>query len=147
MKIKKAINYYEQVLEHNQIIPFRKYNGGVGRHAQAKAFKCVFGRWPEKSVNKLLSLLKNIHSNAEVKGLDTEKCVISNVVIQRAAQGRRRTYRAHGRISPYKSSNCHVQFFITEKSEGIKKAGDGRGVRLTKRQAGQQRLAVGGGSS
>ena len=89
------------------------------------------------------SLLKNLHSNAEAKGLDTEKCVITNVVIQRAAQGRRRTYRAHGRISPYKSSNCHVQFFITEQSEGVKKAGDVRGVRLTKRQAAQQRLAIG----
>ena len=33
MKIKKAIHYYENVLEHKQIIPFRKHNGGVGRHS------------------------------------------------------------------------------------------------------------------
>ena len=146
MRIKKAIRYYENVLEHKQIIPFRRHLKGIGRNTQAKEFKCVFGRWPEKSVKKMHSLLKNLLSNAEAKGLDTERCVITNVVVQRAAQGRRRTYRAHGRISPYKSSNCHVQFYLTEKAQGVKKA-EKVGVRLTKRQAGQQRLAIGGGSS
>eukprot|EP00997_Jenningsia_sp_PLL12_P007916 NODE_4611_length_643_cov_64.818182_g3953_i0.p1 GENE.NODE_4611_length_643_cov_64.818182_g3953_i0~~NODE_4611_length_643_cov_64.818182_g3953_i0.p1 ORF type:complete len:197 (+),score=51.16 NODE_4611_length_643_cov_64.818182_g3953_i0:35-592(+) len=147
LKIKRAINYYEQVLEKKAIIPFRRHLGGIGRNTQAKQHKCVFGRWPEKSVTKMLSLLKNLLSNAESKGLDTDRCVITNVVVQRAAQGRRRTYRAHGRISPYKSSNCHVQFYLSEKAEGVKKTGDKIGVRLTKRQAAQQRLAIGGGSS
>ena len=147
MKIKKAISYYEAVLEHKQIIPVRRHVKGTGRNTQAKQFKLVFGSWPEKSVTKMHSLLKNLHSNAEAKGLDTEKCVITNVVVQRAAQGRRRTYRAHGRISPYKSSNCHVQFYLTEKADGVKKSGEKTAVRLTKRQAGQQRLAIGGGSS
>ena len=75
-----------------------------------------------------------------------DKCVISHVAVQRAVQGRRRTYRAHGRISPYLSSNCHVEFFVTEKSEGVKKAKDDKKVlHLTKKQAARKgaKLAIG----
>ncbi len=49
MKLKKAIKYLEQVLDHKQCVPFRKYNRGTGRCAQAKVFKMTTGRWPSKS--------------------------------------------------------------------------------------------------
>lgn len=143
MKIKKAIRYMEEVLEHKRCVPYFHYNGHVGRTAQANVFGTQQGRWPEKSVKHVLSLLKNLHANAESKGLDTEKCVISHVATQRAVQGRRRTYRAHGRITPYLSSNCHIEFHVTEKAESVKKAGDKKAVRLTKKQAARQRLAIG----
>lgn len=61
--------------------------------------RSLIGRWPEKSVRYTLDLLKNVESNAEVKGLDVEKCSISHAQVNRAVQGRRRTYRAHGRIT------------------------------------------------
>jgi large subunit ribosomal protein L17e len=49
-------------------------------------------------------------------------------------QGRRRTYRAHGRISPYLSSNCHIEIFVTEKAESVKKASeDKKAIKLTKK--------------
>ena len=43
--------------------------GGVGRHAQAKAFNTSgsLGAWPKKSATIVLDLLKNAESNAEVK--------------------------------------------------------------------------------
>ena len=92
----------------------------------------------------MLQLLKNLSANAEAKGLDVEKCVISHFAVQRAVQGRRRTYRAHGRISPYLSSNCHIEFHATEKAENVKKASDDSQThRLTKKQAARQRLAIG----
>ena len=37
-------------------------------------------------------------------------------------KGRRRTYRAHGRINAYLSSNCHVEIIAEEKKEDVKKA-------------------------
>jgi large subunit ribosomal protein L17e len=80
-----------------------------------------------------MNLLKNLKSNAEAKGLDTEKCQITHVATQRAVQGRRRTYRAHGRISPYLASNCHIELHVTEKSGDIARADKG-GVKLTKKQ-------------
>jgi large subunit ribosomal protein L17e len=88
--------------------------------------------------------LKNALSNAEQKGLDVDKVVITHVAVQRAVQGRRRTFRAHGRIGPYLSSNCHIEFIVTEKAEKVKRASDDKNKpRLTKKQAAKQRLAIG----
>merc|ERR1711998_318199 len=101
---------------HTSIIPFRRYTGGPGHHALSKKFKHHNGRYPEKSVRHVRSLLVNLKANAEAKGLDVEKCQVSHVLTQRAVNGRRRTHRAHGRISPYLSSNCHVEFHVVEKS-------------------------------
>jgi len=65
------------------------------------------------------------------------------VCTQRAVNGRRRTYRAHGRISPYLSSNCHVEFHVTEKSDSVGRADKAAAVRITKKQAAKQKLAIG----
>ena len=143
MNLHKAQEYLERVLEHKSVIPFRRYNDGVSRKAMSKNVNFFNGRFPEKACKHVLSLLKNLKSNAEAKGLDTEKCQITHVCTQRAVQGRRRTYRAHGRISPYLSSNCHVEFHVTEKSGEVTRA-DKQQVRLTKKQAARQRLAIGG---
>jgi len=121
LKLNKAIVYLENCAEHKQIIPFRVYTGGVGRHAQVKAFKHTLGRWPEKSIKAVRELLINLRANAETKGLDIDRCTVSHAVVQRAVCGRRRTYRAHGRISPYLASNCHVEFHCFEKSAGVAK--------------------------
>lgn len=142
MKINRAIQYMENCLEHKQIIPFRRYTGGVGRHAQAKAFKHTQGRWPEKSLKAVRELLINLRANAETAKLNVDDCVINHVVVQRAVSGRRRTYRAHGRISPYLSSNCHVEFHCFQKSKDVAKA-DKPALRMTKKQAAQTRLAIG----
>jgi large subunit ribosomal protein L17e len=138
MKLKKAIKYMEDVLEHKQCIPYHRFTGHVGRTTQAKIHGVTQGRWPEKSVKHVYQLLKNLLANAEAKGLDVEKCVVSHFAVQRAVQGRRRTYRAHGRITPYLSSNSHIEFHATEKAESVKKgADDKKAVRLTKKQAAQ----------
>ena len=66
--LSEAKKFYEAVLNHDRAIPFRRYCGGVGRTAQAKNEGSTTGqgRWPEKSVEFLLGLLKNAESNAEV---------------------------------------------------------------------------------
>jgi len=67
MPLKKAKKYLEDVLEHKQAIPFRYFNGCIGRHAQAKMTGATQCRWPKKSCEFLLHLLKNAESNAEVR--------------------------------------------------------------------------------
>ncbi|KAG5460420.1 MAG: ribosomal protein L22/L17 [Olpidium bornovanus] len=67
MKLSKALSYLEDVKGHKQCVPFRRFAGGVGRTAQAKAFKTTRGRWPAKSAEFLIGLLKNAESNAEVR--------------------------------------------------------------------------------
>lgn len=58
----------QDVLAHKRCVVFRRYNGGVGRTAQAKneGSNNGQGRWPAKSCEFLLNLLENARSNAEV---------------------------------------------------------------------------------
>jgi len=99
MLLNDAKNYLEAVLEHKRCVPFTKYEGSTGRTGQAKEFGLTKGRWPEKSVRIVLALLKNAASNAEAKRLNLENVYVSNVQVNQAQKGRRRTYRAHGRIN------------------------------------------------
>lgn len=57
------------------------------------------GRWPKKSAEFLLQLLRNAESNADYKGLDVDRLVIEHIQVNHAPCLRRRTYRAHGRIN------------------------------------------------
>ncbi|CAJ1450520.1 unnamed protein product [Effrenium voratum] len=98
MTLSTAKKYLQDVCEKKRCIVFRKYRGCAGRTPQAKEFK---GRWPVKSCKVVLGLLRNAEANAEFKNLDAEKMFVEHVQVNAAQQGRRRTYRAHGRIGPY----------------------------------------------
>ena len=45
LKLTKAYTYLGDVSEHKQVIPFRRFSGGVGRASQAKQFKATQGAW------------------------------------------------------------------------------------------------------
>merc|ERR1712048_1046756 len=122
MHLRRAVAYLKNVVDQKECVPFRRFNGGVGRCAQAKHWKTTQGRWPKKSAEFLLQMLKNAESNAEFKGLDTDHLVIDHIQVNRAPKMRRRTYRAHGRINPYMSSPCHIEVVLVEKEETFAKA-------------------------
>merc|ERR1712039_643501 len=86
MPLNRATTYLKNVVEQKEIIPFRRFMGGVGRHAQAKVHGTSQGRWPKKSAEFLLHLLKNAESNAEYKGLDADHLVIDHVPRPRSHQ-------------------------------------------------------------
>uniref|UniRef100_A0AC35U8W7 60S ribosomal protein L17 n=1 Tax=Rhabditophanes sp. KR3021 TaxID=114890 RepID=A0AC35U8W7_9BILA len=121
MPLKRAQVYLQNVQNKKEIIPFRKFSNGVGRKGQAKAFNHTQGRWPTKSCEFILQLLKNAESNAEGKGLDADRLIIEHIVVQRAAKMRRRTYRAHGRINPFMCSPCHVEVIVSETADVVAK--------------------------
>merc|ERR1711893_493730 len=121
MPLHGASKYLKNVIGHKEIVPFRRFMGGVGRHAQAKVHGTAQGRWPLKSAEFLLQLLKNAESNAEYKGLDPDHLVIEHIQVNRAPKMRRRTYRAHGRINPFMSSPCHIEVCLVEKEEAFAK--------------------------
>merc|ERR1719164_300473 len=121
MTLRAAQSYLEDVCEKKQCIPFRAFKGGIGRTPQAKAFKMSQGRWPIKSAKIVLGLLKNAESNAEFKNLDTDNLIIQHIQVNAAQQGRRRTYRAHGRMGPYMSNPSHIEMILQEKEENTEK--------------------------
>lgn len=143
MKLEKAIRYLKDVIEHKQCIPFRKYAATAGRTAQAHPFHVTQGRWPKKSCEHVLELLENVKSNAEARGLKLEKTYITHTQVNKAPKGRRRSFKAHGRIKDWCSSNCHVELFVTEKEENVKKPEEKKAHTLSKKQAARLRLRVG----
>jgi len=121
MLLNKAEAYLKEVLEHKKCIPFSRYDHSMGRTGQAKVYGLTKGRWPQKSIKYILNLLQNARANAEAKKLNVDKLAIKRVVVNHAMKGRRRTYRAHGSITAYLSSNCHVEIFCEEVKERVKK--------------------------
>ena len=117
MPLQRAKKYLKNVIAKKEIVPFRRFMGGVGRHAQAAVHGTAQGRWPLKSAEFLLHMLKNAESNAEYKGLDADHLVIDHIQVNRAPKMRRRTYRAHGRINPYMSSPSHIEITLVEKEQ------------------------------
>jgi len=151
MSLKKAKKYLNDVLVHQRGIPFRRFNGGVGRSPQGNEFKWTQVRWPRKSVKLILGLLQNAEANAEIKNLDIDSLHVSHVQVNRAPKMRRRTYRAHGRINPYMSSPCHVELILTEKEAPIKKSKEKteaaptkKSKKFSKKKQQRERLQSGG---
>lgn len=82
MTLRRAQRFLKNVTEHKECVPFRRYNGGVGRTAQAKQWGTSIGRWPKKSADFLLQLLKNAEANADYKGLDIDRLVIDHIQVR-----------------------------------------------------------------
>mmetsp|Transcript_1579 Transcript_1579/g.2569 ORF Transcript_1579/g.2569 Transcript_1579/m.2569 type:complete len:189 (+) Transcript_1579:231-797(+) len=147
MELGKARNYLQKVIEKKDVIPFRRFSGSCGRSKLTKLHNHYGpGRFPEKSIKHMMDLLLNAESNAEVNSLDTDNLYITHIQVNQAQHGRRRTYRAHGRINAYMSSPCHVELVLTEKEESVKKPDEEstRGpIRKTKKQLAQARLKSG----
>ena len=110
-----------------------------------KQFGVSKARWPVKSAEFLLSLLKNAEANADTKGLDTGNLIVKHIQVNQAPKQRRRTYRAHGRINPYmyvtisftlafdyesvctdggslRSNPCHIELILNEGEEVVQKS-------------------------
>jgi large subunit ribosomal protein L17e len=126
MDLARAQAFLRNVVEKKEAVPFRVHTGGVGRTKQGKNMvkrkkqggrTCSQGRWPAKSCKVLRDLLQTAESNADGKGLSTDKLYISHIAVQRAPKMRRRTYRAHGRINPFMASPCHIELILEEQGE------------------------------
>ncbi|QPG72764.1 60S ribosomal protein L17B [Brettanomyces nanus] len=137
-KLEKAKSYLDAVLDHKRAIPFRRYEHSIGRTAQGNEFGITKARWPAKSVKFIQNLLINAESNAEAKGLDTSKLIISHIQVNKAPKMRRRTFRAHGSINAYQSSPSHIEIILTEEEETIAKAKEDKvASKLNSRQKGR----------
>merc|ERR1712154_360986 len=153
MNTVKALKFLDDVLAFKAVVPFVRFTGGIGRAAMAKQSKAPgsCGRWPVKATAVVKDLLQNAISNGETKGLDAENLIISHAQCNRAPPGRRRTYRAHGRIGKYASQPAHIELILTEKKSGVAKGEDeddeeGTQKKITKKMAARNRFVkIGGG--
>lgn len=129
MTLERAQAYLQAVVEKKEIIPFRRFKIGVKGKPQCRNHKVPVGRWPEKSCKFLLGLLKNAESNAELRGIDSETLLVNHIQVNKARRGRRRTFRAHGRINAFMSQPCHVEMFLSEPEDPVATGDeDGSGI-------------------
>jgi large subunit ribosomal protein L17e len=143
MQVNKALKILDDVLAKKACIPFVRFTGGIGRKAMAKQCKAPGdkGRWPVKATAVYKDLLKNAVSNAETKGLEADTLIIDHAQVNRAPAGRRRTYRAHGRIGKYASQPAHIEIILKEKAEGVEKMEEDIAVKkISKKQAAKRRF-------
>ncbi|KAH0475923.1 MAG: hypothetical protein KVP17_001772 [Porospora cf. gigantea B] len=145
MSIGDCKQYLDDVLNKRRCVPYFHFNGGIGRTAQAKEWNASQGRWPEKSVRNLKKVLDNAVNNAKVKELDTDTMYIYHAFANRARKGRRRKYRAHGRINPWMSNPCHVELILAPLNDEVKPVENAEQVPLTKWALQKEMLRVGGG--
>jgi large subunit ribosomal protein L17e len=67
--------------------------------------------------------------------------IIDHAQVNRAPAGRRRTYRAHGRIGKYASQPAHIEIILKEKAEGVEKMEEDIAVKkISKKQAAKRRF-------
>ena len=66
--------------------------------------------------------------------------VITHVQTNRAQKGRRRTYRAHGRVTPFLSSPFHIELWAIEKSANVRREKEGDTLALSTKQIARNRL-------
>jgi large subunit ribosomal protein L17e len=66
--------------------------------------------------------------------------IIDHAQVNRAPAGRRRTYRAHGRIGKYASQPAHIEIILKQKDEGVEKMDDDEPKKITKKQAAKRRF-------
>jgi large subunit ribosomal protein L17e len=153
MSTEKALIHMNKVINFEAGMTFTKHTGGIGHKAQGK--NCTKGRsapgnavrWPVKATKVVVDMLKNAIANAEAKSLDVDNLVIAHIQANRAPGGRRRTYRAHGRIGPYKSEPAHIQMILIEKPEKVAK-GEAEPISISRKQAAKNRFVkVGGGAN
>ncbi|UYV72555.1 RPL17 [Cordylochernes scorpioides] len=149
MPLRRAQRYLKNVIAKKEIVPFRRFNGGVGRKAQVKQHHWTQGRWPKKSAEFLLQLIRNAESNADLKGLEVDRLTIDHIQVNRAPKMRRRTYRAHGRINrkslpslSYMSSPCHIELILGEKETVAKAPADDEAPKkkVSKKKMARQKL-------
>jgi len=141
LKVNAAIKHLDNVLQFKAIIPFVKYTGGIGRKGIAKQVNAPGdkGRWPVKATAVYRDLLLNAMANAETKGLDQDLLVITHAQCNRAPPGRRRTYRAHGRIGKYASQPAHIEIVLTESSDAVEK-GPADPIKISRKMAAKRRF-------
>eukprot|EP00968_Pinguiococcus_pyrenoidosus_P006666 scaffold442_cov268-Pinguiococcus_pyrenoidosus.AAC.74 len=78
--------------------------------------------------------------------MDANALFVTHTQCNRAPQGRRRTYRAHGRINAYMSQPAHIEIVLTEQEEPVAKAEEEqRPLKLSRKRKAQLRVKAGGG--
>lgn len=112
MKVRAAEDYLEAVIRLEKPVKMVRRNRkiaskpGIGK-----------GRYPVKSADRTLKVLRNAINNAEYQGLDPDKMVIIHAQAYKGRMLKGFMPRAMGRATKKNEETCNVEIFIQEKEE------------------------------
>ncbi len=112
--LNKAEAFLERVLAHEDFLPLKKFNRKVAHRKGESKSGVKSGRYPKKPCTAFISLLESVKSNADFKGLDTEKLLIVHTF---ASQGfSRYSFQPKGRIAGKrrKRKATHIEVIVRE---------------------------------
>ena len=108
MMLDEAIGLLDGVQEFEKVIPFKKFNTGVGhRPGDVK-----IGKYPQKAAKAIQKILKEVEANADYKGLDTENLKIIHASAQKGRS--RMGVRPKGRWRRWRLQYVHVFIAVRE---------------------------------
>ena len=103
--LQKAKKLLEEVLKKKIAVPYKRYNRDTGH----KKGKIAAGRYPEKASKSFLMLLNSVEANADDKGLDNEKLIISEL---RTTMGTQQWHA--GRLRRRRMKRTHIYVKVEE---------------------------------
>jgi len=112
MNLEKAKIYLKKVIDKKAIIPFKKFNNGVGKSSMLTQNISKQGRYVTKSCLVLLKLLLNITVRTRILKENPGQYFIRDININRNAYRTRTIFRAFGRANRIRSSICSIELVI-----------------------------------
>jgi large subunit ribosomal protein L22 len=113
MPVARAKAFLEEVKELKTAVPFRvrvrkihHRKGGMGS-----------GRYPVQTVKCMLKVLESAEANAEYKGLDKDRLVITHSTAYQGTVIQAFTPRAQGRATPHYNRLCNFEVILTQGGE------------------------------
>jgi large subunit ribosomal protein L22 len=136
MPVTRAKAFLEDVMVLKTAVPFRvrvrkihHRKGGIGS-----------GKYPVQTVKCMLKVLESAEANAEYKGLDKERLVITHSTAYQGTVIQAYTPRAQGRATPHYNRLCNFEVILTqaegdEHTKAERKAEKDKASKTTKKES------------
>ena len=113
MPVSRTKAFLEEVKELKTAVPFRvrvrkihHRKGGMGP-----------GRYPVQTAKCMLKVLESAEANAEYKGLDKDRLVITHSTAYQGTVVQAYTPRAQGRATPHYNRKCNFEVIVSQVEE------------------------------
>jgi large subunit ribosomal protein L22 len=140
MPVARAKDFLASVTRLETPVPFKVRNRKI-HHRKGTGFGP--GKYPVQTVKCFLKVLESAEANAEYKGLDKERLVITHTSAYQGTVIQAFTPRAQGRATPHYNRLCNFEVILTqldseahaERQEKAEKARERRKGKATKAAA------------
>lgn len=113
MNINTAKQFLKDVIDMKKAVPFKRHVDGSGH----KRGSILNGRYPIKSSQEVLKLIKSAESNGTYKGLDISKLYIFEIHANRGRVIKGMFPRARGRASPKNTTTVNIEIILMERNQ------------------------------